>query len=325
MPGRCPAMLKSRHTSACSKKQLSLLSLLAGLATLALLAPAAALAAPEEPPAEPQPQLAFEPGSHDFGLQPVNSNPAQTTFTLRNVGAEPALVNLDMTGPGTESFWIGNSNCYGTTLQPEQSCFVQVFFGPHDAVEYDAQLRAAVDSFTFTADLTGMGGRAIFEPASNPTDFGSTAVGSAGVTREITVANVGNAPGGAFIAVIASGAIGSFQLLDENCTGIELAPAATCTLQVRFQPLSEGVKKAMLGLFGESEGPTPIVLTGVGSAPEPAAGPPSGPASAIAAPGPSARPYAKPHRRRSKIRRRPRRADLHSARRVLGAGEVKPG
>jgi hypothetical protein len=316
MPGRCPAMPKSRHTSAYSKKHRPLLSALAVLATLALLAPAAALAAPEGPLPEPQPpQLAFEPGSHDFGIQPVNSNPAQATFTLRNVGAEPALVNLDMTGPGTESFWIGNSNCYGTTLQPEQSCFVQVFFGPHDAVEYDAQLRAAVGPFAFTANLTGVGGRAIFEPASNPTDFGSTAVGSAGVTREITVANVGNAPGGAFIAVIASGAIGSFQLLDENCTGVELAPAATCTLQVRFQPLSEGVKKAMLGLFGEGEGPTPIVLTGVGSAPEPAAAP----ASALAAPGPAARPQAKSHRRRTKIRRRPRRADLHVARRVLGA------
>lgn len=313
-------MFKSRHTSAYSKQQRSLLSALAGLATLALLAPAAALAAPEGPPAEPQPpQLAFEPGSHDFGLQPVNSNPAQTTFTLRNAGAEPALVSLDITGPGTESFWIGNSNCYGAALQPEQSCFAQVFFGPHDAVEYDAQLRAAVGSSTFTANVSGVGGRAIFEPASNPTDFGSAAVGSAGVTREITVSNVGNAPGGAFIAVIASGAIGSFQLLDENCTGIELAPAATCTLQVRFQPLSEGVKKAMLGLFGESEGPTPIVLTGVGSAPEPAAGPPSGPASSLAAPGPAARPHAKSHRRRPKIRRRPPRADLHGSRRVLGA------
>src|SRR5262249_60648922 len=90
--------------------------------------------------------------------------------------------------------------------------------------------------------------------------------GSAGTTREITIANTGNMPGGAFIAVIAGGAVGSFHLLDENCTGVELVPAATCTIQVRFQPLSEGVKKATLGLFGDNDGGTGVVLTGVGAA-----------------------------------------------------------
>ena len=145
---------------------------------------------------------------------------------------------------------------------------MRVYFGPHDAVEYAAQFRVSVGSYSFSADLTGTGGRASFSPSSNPTDFGVVKVGSAGATREIQVTNTGNMPGGVFIAVIAGGAIGSFQILDENCTGVELVPAATCTLQVRFQPLSEGVKKAMLGLFGEGEGPTPIVLTGVGAAPD---------------------------------------------------------
>ena len=137
-------------------------------------------------------------------------------------------------------------------------------------MEYNAQFRVNVGSYSFSADLSGTGGRATFAPAANPTDFGVAKVGSAGTIREITIANTGKMPGGMFIAVIAGGAIGSFQIIDENCTGVELAPAATCTVQVRFQPVSEGVKKATLGLFGENDGPTPIVLTGVGSAPDPA-------------------------------------------------------
>ena len=72
--------------------------------------------------------------------------------------------------------------------------------------------------------------------------------------------------------MIAGGAIGSFHLLDENCTGIPLSPEATCTLLVSFQPLSTGVKTARLGLFGDSDGGTQITLTGVGIEPEVEAG-----------------------------------------------------
>jgi Abnormal spindle-like microcephaly-assoc'd, ASPM-SPD-2-Hydin len=284
--------------------------------------PTAGLAAPES--AEP-PQLAIEPGSYDFGLQPLNWGTRETWFQLRNVGTETLQVGApEVAGSGHEAFWADYSSCYGSYLNPGEACSVRVYFSPDDAVEYTAQYRVSVGSYSFAADLTGTGGRASFSPDSSPTDFGVVPVGSAGATREIAVTNTGNMPGGVFIAVIAGGAIGSFQLLDENCTGVELAPGATCTLQVRFQPVSEGVKKAMLGLFGDNEGPTPIVLTGVGSAPEPDPGQlldsSAGESAATPALG-ADRPRAKPARNahRQRIRRRHRRANLHAARRALAA------
>lgn len=274
--------------------------------------PAAGLAAPIEPEA---PQLVIEPGSHDFGVLPLNWGSRETSFQLRNAGSEAFQVGSpDIVGPGQEAFWADYSPCYGSYLQPGESCSVRVYFGPRDAVGYTAQFRVSVGSYSFAADLSGTGGRATFSPDSNPTDFGVAKVGSAGVTREIEIANTGNMPGGVFIAVIAGGAIGSFQILDESCTGVELVPTATCMLQVRFQPVSEGVKKAMLGLFGEGEGPTPIVLTGVGSAPEPAAERPS--ASTVTAGPVSATPQrAKRHKRRVRLNRRHGRV-------ALGAGRV---
>ena len=291
---------------------------------LAVLAvrPLASLAAPIEPPGEPEPpQLAIEPGSYDFGLQPLNWGSRETSFQLRNVGSEALQVGSpQIVGPGQEAFWTGYSPCYGSYLQPGESCWVQVYFGPHDAVEYAAQFRVSVGSYSFSADLSGTGGRASFSPAVNPTDFGAVKVGSAGTTREIEVTNTGNMPGGVFIAVIAGGAIGSFQILDENCTGVELVPAATCMLQVRFQPLSEGVKKATLGLFGESEGPTPIVLTGVGVAPDPVvssqAGSAAGPSSSGAAVAGN-RPKVGKRRPKGHRRNRRHRASVQDARLVL--------
>ena len=85
-------------------------------------------------------------------------------------------------------------------------------------------------------------------------------VGSGGVTKTIDVTNEGNMPGGAFIAVISGGAVGSFHLLDENCTGIPLSPDATCNLQVSFDPISTGAKTARLFLVGDGDGGAQITL-----------------------------------------------------------------
>jgi hypothetical protein len=302
-----------------SKPLLVLVLLLAGL-TAAAAGPASGAAAAEPPLGEP-PQLAFDSGSYGFGLQPVNSSPGQANVQLQNVGREPVQVNsLGVAGPDHEAFWT-NGNCNSVYLQPNETCSLQVYFAPHEARDYAAELRADAGPYSFAANLTGTGGRAIFEPEFNPTDFGVAAVGSAGNTREIRLSNVGNMAGGAFIAVISGGAVGSFQLLDENCTGHQLAPAATCTLQVHFRPLSEGVKTATLGLFGEQEGGTLIGLTGVGTAPlvdpppPPAFGSP--PAAATA---PAVLSKRNPPKYRPRIRRRHRRADLDVSRLVTPAG-----
>jgi hypothetical protein len=310
-----------RHSSKPSRTPYVVLAMLFTLLAVFAVRPVASLAAPIEP-VEP-PQLAIEPGSYDFGLLPLNWGSREASFQLRNAGSEAFQLGWpEISGSGSEAFWTNYSPCYGSYLQPGESCTVQVYFGPRDAVEYTAQFSVSVGSYSFSSDLTGIGGRATFEPASNPTDFGVAKVGSAGVTREIEVTNTGNMPGGVFIAVVAGGAIGSFQILDENCVGVELAPGSTCTLQVHFQPVSEGVKKAMLGLFGEGDGPTPIVLTGVGTAPDPVQpqSPAGSPASADS--GPPAAAQAKPRkhkRRRGRMTRlRHRRLDLRNARPAAG-------
>jgi hypothetical protein len=304
------------HRSKSTRIPTLLLAALLTLAAMALVRPAAGLAAPEGTPV-----LSFEPGNYDFGLQPLYDT-TQASFELRNEGSETVPIeSLNVGGADSGSFWVGESNCWGVWLEPGQSCSAQVNFNPGEARDYSAQLRAVSNFQQYAADLSGSGASALFAPASNPTDFGVAKVGSAGVTREIAISNTGNMPGGMFIAVIAGGAIGSFQIVDENCTGVELAPAATCTVQVRFQPTSEGVKKATLGLFGENDGPTPIVLTGVGSAPDPV------PTAASADVATSAAVAAAPQPRRPKAGKRKRgvrkfgrkRSALQSARLVLKA------
>ncbi len=273
-----------------------------------LVVPAAGMAAPSEgEPGPPLPQLAFEPGSYDFGLQQVNRG-GEGGLQLRNDGEVAAPVNsLELAGPDANVFWINGSStgCYGRNLQPGESCWVQIGFNPNDTRSYTAQLRVTTEGgAAFTADLSGEGGRAEIGPAVDPTNFGAAVVGSPGVTRTIELTNSGNYPGAAFIAVIAGGAIGSFHLLDENCTGIPLSPEASCTLLVNFRPLSSGVKTARLGLFGDSDGGAQIALTGIGTEPEGIATPGSSSATGATAAGP------RHHRRRAKPGRHVRRGRL---------------
>jgi hypothetical protein len=270
------------------------------IAACALFAaiPVAAPAAPQPGEEPPLPQIAFEPGSYDFGLLEANRESRQTSFQLRNIGSVPApIYSIQTVGSGSGAFWTGNSDCFNHPLEPSETCSIQVNFGPDDVALFSAQLRAQSDAGTsFTAELSGEGGRPELTAATNPTNFGSVAVGSDGVTKTIDVTNEGNMPGGAFIAIISGGAVGSFHLLDENCTAIPLSPDATCNLQVSFDPISTGAKTARLFLVGDGEGGAQITLTGVGVADEPQAGGTSPSQAGTSAS--QTQPQSKPRRKR---------------------------
>jgi urease beta subunit len=212
------------------------------------------------------PQLSFEPGSYDFGLQQINSNSAQTTLVLRNTGAAAVQVNsIDFLPPGPSNFWTGYVSCWGMTLQPNDTCTVQVNFGPNQPIDYSAQLRAQVNGVSFTADLSGRGGQPVFTMSPDPADLGSATVGEPGPTRTLTLTNEGDLPGGFFIAVISGGDVDSFRLRHEDCTGAQLDPSESCTVQVRFQPDSTGPKRAQLTLVGGTGQPLQFNLTGTGA------------------------------------------------------------
>lgn len=303
---------------------LLLLAALLALAAAALLRPAGALAAPTDP------VLSFDPGGYDFGLQPVHDGNAQTSFQLRNDGGEGVVVeSLSIDGPDSGAFWLGGGDCWSRWLEPGESCSVQVSFGPWEPREFSAQLRATALSQQFAADLTGSGAMALLVPDSNPVDFGAAAVGSAGVTREVEIENVGNWPGAFFIAVISGGAVGSYQLLDETCTNRLLGPGDACVAQVRFQPVSEGAKRATLSLFGDGDGGAQILLTGIGSAPSPPPAPLPSQGAAAVATGSSAAAAAKrklakkrkAHRRRNRLRRVENRRRARAAKRRARASQ----
>lgn len=214
-------------------------------------------------------QLAFNPGSYDFGIQRVNRGESSASFQLTNTGeAMTQLGSVGIGGKDTGNFWINGNDCWGgRQLQPGESCGVQVFFNPWDTVAYEAEVQAYANGSLFTAALSGFGGRAQVEPSSFPVEFGAVTVGAIGPVETIVFTNHGNLPGNFFIGIVAGGAAGSFRLLDEDCSLAPLAPAGTCVAHVRFVPQDSGPKLARLALFGDDDGGTMAVLSGEGVAP----------------------------------------------------------
>lgn len=234
------------------------------------------VAVPKEAPAVASPisgtaapaQLVFAPGSHDFGIQRVNRGEGSASLQLTNGGE--AMVQLSSIGVGgrdSGNFWTSGGDCWnGRQLQPGESCNVQVGFNPSDAVAYEAELQAyANGGGTFSAALSGFGGRAQLEPVTLPADLGAVTVGAAGPVRTLVFANHGNLPATFFIGFLAGGDAGSFRLLDESCSGAPVAPGASCTAHVRFEPQGAGPKLARIAFFGDDE-PAMTALSGIGVA-----------------------------------------------------------
>jgi hypothetical protein len=91
--------LRSKSESA---RIASAATLAAIICVLLAAIPAFAAAAPAEGEEPAAPQLAFEPGSYDFGLHEVNRENAQNNFQLRNVGSVPApIYSIKVVGSGS--------------------------------------------------------------------------------------------------------------------------------------------------------------------------------------------------------------------------------
>ena len=211
--------------------------------------------------------LRFLPSSYDFGLQPIHAESQRTVIQIENDGAAATQLNsLSFTGGNSNGFWFGNSDCYGRWMQPGETCSAEVYFSPNEAGPYAIQLQASAGGENFTANLSGEGGQAIVSAAPNPADFDAATVGSTSATQAIVISNSGNVPTAFFIGIVAGGDSGSFQLVDENCTGAELMPSSSCTAHVRFRPQDAGPKAAYLAFFGDSEGGAMVGLKGEGVA-----------------------------------------------------------
>ena len=99
--------------------------------------------------------------------------------------------------------------------------------------------------------------------------FPSTPVGSASARKDVTVTNTS----ALFVLKVGALAIGGgdadeFKISGESCVGTTLAPAASCTVSVRFAPVGDGPASSTLRVFDDAAGsPQSVALGGTGGPP----------------------------------------------------------
>ncbi len=176
--------------------------------------------------------LILSPTTQDFGTAPVSSTSGSTSFTLTNLSATAAPITLSppaLTGDfALASPSTGSPTC-GGTLAYAASCYIQIAFTPTATGPRTGTLTLVGGGLTTTANLTGF---ATPGPSLNINPLALTfnnVAGPTATTQTVTLTNTGSVP----YQIATPTATAGFGATTTCGT---LAPAATCTTTVTFQP-----------------------------------------------------------------------------------------
>jgi uncharacterized repeat protein (TIGR03803 family) len=205
------------------------------------------------------PSVNFSPASANFGNQTAGTN-GLTIITLTNTGIGVLTVSsIGITGPNSGEFSQTN-NC-PTTLQPANSCGINVTFAPNVLGSASASLNITDNApgSPQGVPLTGTGMNGIVFSPSTMT-FPSQYVGTAGLPQTVTLTNNGNTA----IAIMNVTASPSDFAPLSSC-GNSLAPGAACSVGVFFDPTASGTRNGVLTVTDNAfDGPQAVPLTGTG-------------------------------------------------------------
>jgi hypothetical protein len=145
-------------------------------------------------------------------------------------------------------------------LEGGESCVLRIFFRPQalplaslPAPNVASTLVVGGATTPLTLAVNGNAVSALTVVAGGA--FASTAVGATSAPITFTVTNSGDAniamSGPVFVALTGTDAA-SFRIVANTCQGVPLAPTASCSAQVVFQPLTAGAKTASLSVTASS-------------------------------------------------------------------------
>ena len=233
------------------------------------------------------PAAGVSPSSIDFGTVGAGLTSPPRTLTVADTGSAPLTIGtVALGGNNPGQFTILSDACSGNTIQPGDSCKVRLEFAPSSSATPGSTFGATLTipdnapGSSPQVTLTGtVGTPAVsFSPAS--VGFGTVGVGVSSAPETVTVTNSGSSA-----LSVSSLALGGTNPLQFAITGgtcgsgsvsLTLAPGASCTVQITFDPTVAGPMAAELVVTDDaSSSPQSVELTGTASAPSVAVSPPS--------------------------------------------------
>jgi hypothetical protein len=191
---------------------------------------------------------------------------APEPVSVTNTGTVPlAMTGVSVTGDSAD---FSSTGCASATLQPGDSCTIQVTFTPTSAGTRTAALaiggNVSCGQLSVALSGTGMAPAVSLDPAA--VSFGGEPVGAISAPWPVSVTNI-TASTVSFTTAIT--VRGPFVLSGDTCTGSTLAGSAACLLDVEFSPTVSGAATGTLSFgykAGTQTGTRTVMLSGTGQA-----------------------------------------------------------
>ena len=211
-------------------------------------------------------KLVISPTSTTFQTQnATQSDPV--AFGVANTGGLPTgPISATLTGTNADQFAISTPGCL-TPLAGAAGCSLQVVCKPTSVGTKSASLQIADSSgaaTSVTATLTCVSVGPATLTVTGTANLGSVLVGSTGTAQTFTVKNTGTTASGALALAVTDP---EFVTSADTCTGISLAAAGTCTVNVALKPATAGALTAVLSVTAPSGNPGSLQLSGIGLPP----------------------------------------------------------
>ena len=204
-----------------------------------------------------------------FYSQPYYYGGQQQWINVNNPSPFTVIAeSASIVGPDAASFSINSSGCNGSFLSPGNNCGLNIQFNPSGPGAYVAQLEIVnsgeVSPLVVPFEAVALNGpKTVISPSS--IEFPVTKVGSAAATKQVAVANEGDAPLQIQQLLVISGTPQTFPITNDGCSMVEIGPGEECEVTVGFAPTKAGERNASIFVIANTPGPvTTEALSGEG-------------------------------------------------------------
>lgn len=209
----------------------------------------------------------------DFGEQRVAAEGTPRELVLSNGGTRSLTVeSVALVGEVPADFRLVADGCTGRVLDDEGQCTVLVGFEPAGSPGARSAALEIVGPFSnspLQVPLLGTAVTPLLSVDRHQLRFGQQPLETRGSARRLVVTNRGTAPLVLGRLTVEGSAAGDFHSSSDFCSGRTVPPEARCVVEIAFEPIAEGERRAVLTVTGEGVQPSRVELSGVGTAPPP--------------------------------------------------------
>jgi hypothetical protein len=203
------------------------------------------------------PALTALPSTLNWGRVQVGSV-VPGSFNLLNTGNETFdLSNISITGANAGDFSVGSNNC--VALAANKSCTVNLSFSPSQTGTRNAAANVLRNTAPLAVPVTGTGTSSSATLSPPTLSFPSQFVGTSGLPQNAQLTNFTITT-----ITITSVAVGPSDFAALSTCGNSLAPGASCSIGVFFDPTAGGTRNGTPTVV-DSAGNSPQVITLTGN------------------------------------------------------------